>query len=306
MISDRFLWHVGFILTTGLSVVLSILLFTSVADSRLSWLLLMGIAVALELGKIVTLNDHRPVIAGLLIAVSVLGSAGGLSRALDVTGQGVDQSQQHRQLLVAQIEQNNRAIDRYLELDRITDYALPLQQENEQLREKLQALPVVDVPALTSVLALLATLLALPLDWVQALVVLLLAGLLDALMVTFIRGGVLAEGQDGGDGHDGERWPLPEPESTDDPETVETTTKTATPANVQAMADSYAAFRRLMLVRRDSGQPVLSQRACIRQLNLKDRQVRGFFGRLVAEGVLEKRRGQYEWKQEKVRQLRVF
>ena len=52
-----FLLYVGFILTTGLSLMLSILLFTSVADSRLSWMILMGIALALELGKIV---DKRP------------------------------------------------------------------------------------------------------------------------------------------------------------------------------------------------------------------------------------------------------
>jgi len=291
MISRHFLWNVGFILTTGLSVVLSVLLFTSVADSRLSWLLFMGIAVALELGKIVTLNDHRPIIAGLLIVVSVLGSAGGLSRALDVSSQDLDQSRQHRQLLVAQIEQNNRAIDRYIELERIRDYALPLQEANVELREQLKALPAVEVPALTSVLALLATLLALPLDWVQALVVLLLAGLLDALMVTFVRSGVLGEG-----GHDdGDRWPVPELGESSPVEQPVTREASTTPANVQAMAGSYAAFRRMMLTRRDQGLGVLSQRACIRELKLKDRTVRGFFGRLVSEGVLEKKKGQYDW-----------
>lgn len=303
--SPLFLWNVGFILTTGLSVVLSIVLFTSVADSRLSWVLLMAMAVSLELGKIVTLHDHRPIIAGLLIAVSVLGSAGGLSRALDVAGDDLSQAQQHRQLLMAQIEQNHRAIDRYLELDRIREYARPLQQENADLREQLNALPAVEVPALTSVLSLLATLLALPLEWVQAAVVLLLAGLLDALMVTFVRGGVLADPVGGDD----DRWPVPEPEETIDVEKPVTAPKvSASPkgANVQAMAGSYSAFKRLMLSRREEGLPVLSQRACIRELNLRDRTVRGFFGRLVSEGVLVKVRGQYDWRQEKLRQLRVF
>ena len=83
-----FLQYAGFILTTGLSLVLSVLLFTSVADSRLYWVLLMGIALALELGKIITITHRNWVISGLLVAVSVLGSAGGLNRAVTLADYG--------------------------------------------------------------------------------------------------------------------------------------------------------------------------------------------------------------------------
>ena len=264
------MWNAGFILTTLLSLLLSVLLFTSVADSRLSFLVLASMALALELGKIVTL--HRPVIAGLLIGVSVLGSAGGLSRALDTAGDDLQQVEQQRRLILTEIDQNTRAIDRYLELDLIRRDALPLQERNRELREQLNDLPEVDVPELTSVLSLLSTLLALPLAWVEAAVVVLLAGLLDALMVTFIRGG---------GGHDPDRAPLPAPR--------------ATPANVEVMDDSYPVFKRQMLSRRDAGEPVLSQRACVREFGYRDRQVRGFFARLQREGLVEKRGGQFEW-----------
>ena len=68
-----FIEYAGFILTVGLSLVLSVMLFTSVADNRFSWLLLMGIAVALEIGKLLSIHDQSRLLAGLLIAVSVLG-----------------------------------------------------------------------------------------------------------------------------------------------------------------------------------------------------------------------------------------
>ena len=319
------IWNVGFILTSGLSLILSVLLFTSVADSRLSWVILMGIALALELGKVVTINDHKRSIAWLLIGVSVLGSAGGLNRALTVADDSLGTHQQQRSGLQAQIDQtlqamaqnndtiaqNSRSIGRYIELDRIRSDARPLQEENRQLQQeqtRLQAqlsnlqaslgnLEQADLPELTAVLALLATLLALPLQWVQAAVILLLACLLDALTVTFIRDGVLGRLVTDKDHDPDPETKQPVLETDDDPvKPALPVTQQADTANVTAMDNSYPAFKRAMLARRDRGEGVLSQRACIREMNLKDRQVRGFFQRLQAEGIIEKSGGQFEWK----------
>lgn len=314
------LWYSGFILTSGLSLILSVLLFTSVADSRFSWVLLMGIALALELGKILSIQGKNTLIAGLLIGVSVMGSAGGVSSAITVTNAGVDSQQQQRGLLVAQIEQtrrtidqNNQAIDRYIELDQIRRDAQPLQEKNRALNTELNALnhrlntlAAVEVPELVSVFNLLSTLLIVPVEWVRSLVVLLLAGLLDALTVSFIRGGVLQNAPHDSHPEPEDRQPLPEqdrqprqPETTDKP----LITASTTPANVTAMDDSYPAFKRMMLSRRDTGQGVLAQRACIREMNLKDKTVRGFFQRLQDEGVIEKGvRGQFVFAQRVLKQ----
>lgn len=319
-----YLLYVGFILTTGLSLALSILLFTSVADSRLSWLILMGIALALELGKVVTINDQKRVIAGLLIGVSVLGSAGGLNRALTLADDSQNQHQQQRATVQAQIDQtrrmmdqnndtiaqNNQAIERYIELDRIRGDARPLQAENRQLQEEqsrlqtqlenLQAsinnLEQADLPELVAVLMMFATLLALPLQWVQAAVILLLAGLLDALTVSFIRDGALERLTTEGNSPEPEpRLPVPE----EDKEPVLPDAPAALPAsgaNVTAMDNSYPAFRRMMLARRERGEGVLSQRAYIRQTGLRDRLVRQYYSHLQADGVLVKnRRGLFEY-----------
>ena len=69
----------------------------------------------------------------------------------------------------------------------------------------------------------------------------------------------------------------------------------ASPANVTAMDDSYPSFRRMMLSRRERGEAVLSQRACIRELGMRDRVVRGFFRRLQNEELIDKRGGQFEF-----------
>ena len=305
-----FLQYAGFILTTGLSLVLSVLLFTSVADSRLYWLLLMGIAIALELGKIITVNDRgrvNRVISALLISVSVMGSAGGLNRAVSLVDNRQADVRIERQVLQAQveqtlaaIEQNNESIAFYRARNEVRGMVLPLQETNRQLQQELNerqselaSVAPVEVPELVAVLQLLATLLAMELEWVRAFVILLLAGLLDALTVSFIRCGVLERADDfQPDPQD--KLPLPVVDAEPDPAATPVAPVAATPANVTAMDDSYPAFRRMMLSRRDRGEPVLSQRACIRELSLKDRRVREFFRRLQSEGVIEKgNRGQF-------------
>ena len=316
------LLNAGFILTTGLSLMLSILLFTSVADSRLSWVILMGIALALELGKVVTINDHKRTIAWLLIGVSVLGSAGGLNRALTIADDNLSQHAQQRSGIQAQMDQtrllmaqntdtmtqNNRAIERYIELDRIRSDARPLQAENRQLQQEQATLQVqlselqasmkgieqANLPELTAVLTLLATFIALPLAWVQAAVILLLAGLLDALTVSFIRDGILERlvTEDNRSPDPEDRQPLPETsEAQEIP--LSTLSAPADTANVTAMDNSYPAFKRMMLARRERGEGVLSQRAYIRESGLRDRQVREYYRQLQEEGIIEKQGGQF-------------
>ncbi len=309
-----FLQYAGFILTTGLSLVLSVLLFTSVADSRLYWLLLMGIAVALELGKVITVNDTNRmnrVIAALLISVSVMGSAGGLNRAVSLVDNSQADSRMAREVLQAQVdqtlaamEQNNDSIDFYRARNEIRGMVLPLQESNRQLQDELDSLQSElsavkpsEVPELVAVLQLLSTLLAMPLEWVRAFVILLLAGLLDALTVSFIRCGVLDRFvgvEDDFQPDPQDKLPLPEVKTKPEP-VMAPAMPAATPANVTAMDDSYPMFRRMMLARRDRGEAVLSQRACIRELKLKDRTVRGFFQRLQSEGVIDKRGGVFEF-----------
>ncbi len=305
-------------MTSGLSLILSVLLFTSVADSRFSWVLLMGIALALELGKILSIQGKNKLIAGLLIGVSVMGSAGGLSSAIAVTDAGIDSQQQQRVLLMDRIDQtrrtidqNNQAIERYIELDQIKVDALPLQKESRELNTELTALnnqlnelESVKVPELVAVLNLLSTLLLMPVEWVRSLVVLLLAGLLDALTVSFVRGGVLQNTRQGGHPDPEDRQPLPEEESQSETTDKPLITAPSTPANVTAMDDSYPSFKRMMLARRDAGQGVMAQRACIRELNLKDRTVRGFFQRLQDDGVIEKgARGQFMFARNELKQV---
>ena len=303
---------------------LSILLFTSVADSRPSWGILMGIALALELGKVVTINDHKRSIAWLLIGVSVLGSAGGLNRALSLADDGLLQQQQQREGLRMQVDltrqamqqnqqalaQNNASIGEYIQLKQIRNDARPLQAENRELQKaqtqlqadlmslqtKLNDTPQPDLPELLAVLSLLATALALPLEWVQAAVILLLACLLDALTVSFIRDGILERlvTEEGSSPEPGDRQPLPEEEGTDNVK-PETATTAADTANVTAMDNSYPAFRRMMLARRGHGEGVLSQRAYIRETGFRDRQVRKYYGQLQDEGVIEKRGGKFEF-----------
>ena len=321
-----FLQYVGFILTTGLSLVLSVLLFTSVADSRLYWLLLMGIAVALELGKIITVNDHgrmNRVISALLISVSVMGSAGGLNRAVSLVDNSQADVRIERQVLQAQvgqtlaaIEQNNESIAFYRARNEVRGMVLPLQEENRQLQQELNerqselaSVAPVAVPELVAVLQLLATLLAMELAWVRAFVILLLAGLLDALTVSFIRCGVLERltvvVEDDFQPDPQDKMPLPVVEVEPEPVATPVAPAAATPANVTAMDDSYPSFRRMMLARRERGEPVLSQRACIRETGQKERVIRRYYAQLQSEGVIEKRGGQFGFAEPQQRVMRL-
>ncbi|WP_252180239.1 hypothetical protein [Endozoicomonas sp. 4G] len=259
----------------------------------------MGIAVALELGKLVSIHDQSRLLAGLLIVVSVFGSAGGLSRAMAVSDQQFIRIDAQRQGLLAEIEQNNQAIDRYLQLDRIQSGAKPLQQRNESLRQQLAELPRAEVSELGSLIQLLADFLSLPVDWVRASVILLLACLLDALMVNFIRSGMFNRINTPEFDDDPDRATLDDPDLDHTVVGAEpvTTPGNHKPVNVEAMADSYPAFRRMMLSEKELGNQVPSQRSCIRDIGIRERLVRQYFQRLVKEGLVEKIGQKYRWRQ---------
>lgn len=260
----------GFLITAALSAVLSVLLLTSVASNWFSWLLLAAMALVFELGKWCSVYDQRRWIAGLLIAVSVLGSAGGLHRALTINLDNADHIAQVRKLVSEEIEQNNQAIQTYLALQRIRNDVRPLQQRNAELRKQLTSLPQPKVSELAAVLSLLANVLNAHSDVVTGVVILLLAGLLDTLGVLFMH----------------------RPVNGIDTDAAVTTTPKA--KNLETLSHSYPSFKKMQLARRDNGDEVLSQRACIRD-GYKDKQVRGYFQRLVDDGLITKNGSQYDW-----------
>lgn len=260
----------GFYITAGLSAILSILLLTSVASNWFSWLLLAVMALVFEVGKWCSIHDQRRWIASLLIAVSVLGSAGGLHRALTINMDNTDHIAHLRELVSEEIEQNNQAIQTYLALQRIRNDVQPLQQRNAVLRDQLANLPQSKVSELAAVLSLLANVLNVQSDVVTGVVILLLAGLLDTLGVLFMQRPV----NDNIDVPD----ELPAPKA----------------KNLETLSHSYPSFKKMQLARRDNGDEVLSQRACIRD-GYKDKQVRGYFQRLVDDGLITKNGSQYDW-----------
>ena len=270
MISRDSVRYAGFGLTSVLSAILSVLLLTSVANSWSTVLILAAMAMVLELGKWYALYDRRSVIAAALVSVSVLGSAGGLGRSVSIDAGQYDHIVQQRNMVLAEIEQNNQAIRTYLSLDRIKNHAQPLQQRNAELREQLSGLPQPEVSQLASGLHLLASFTGVPLSWVTAAVVLLLATLVDVLGWLFLPVN------------------LPEPKQ----EALGGSQETS--RNVETLAISYPAFRKMQLARREAGEPVLSQRACIRQ-GYGDKPVRRYFQRLAVEGVIEKQGGAFRW-----------
>lgn len=261
----------GFLITAALSAVLSVLLLTSVASNWFSWLLLAAMALVFEVGKWCSIHDQRRWIASLLIAVSVLGSAGGLHRALTINLDNADHIAQVRKLVTEEIKQNNQAIKTYLALQRIRNDVQPLQQRNAELRDQLANLPQLEVSELAAVLSLLANVLNVQSDVMTGVVILLLSGLLDTLGVLFMTRHV------------------------NDIDAVATTASTKPKVkNLETLSYSYPSFKKMQLARRDNGEEVLSQRACIRD-GYKDKQVRGYFQRLVDDNLITKNGSQYDW-----------
>ncbi|MGI0120322.1 hypothetical protein [Zooshikella sp. RANM57] len=206
--------YMGATLSVTLSVALSVLLFASISENYYYSLMFAGLALSFELAKFVALPEiarrksrgdwsgciSASVLFGVLAAASILGSIGGLQSDTQRVQASITKSEQQRvalteqrQLLLDEIAENQKAIDKYIALNRIKNYAQPLQQRNEALRtkaatiqDKISTLSVVQETPMTALLGAIATAVGKDKDVVQVYVFILLAVLLDLVASFFI------------------------------------------------------------------------------------------------------------------------
>ncbi|WP_027709734.1 hypothetical protein, partial [Zooshikella ganghwensis] len=206
--------YVGATLSVTLSVALSVLLFASISENYYYSLMFAGLAIAFELAKFVALpeiarrkqrKDWTGVMGATLLfvtlaAASILGSIGGLQSDTQRVQAAIQKSEQQRvalteqrQLLLDEIAENQKAIDKYIALNRIKNFAQPLQQRNETLRakaatiqDKISTLDVAQETPMTALLGAIATAVGEDKAVVQVYVFILLAVLLDLVASFFI------------------------------------------------------------------------------------------------------------------------
>ncbi|RDH41479.1 hypothetical protein [Zooshikella ganghwensis] len=206
--------YVGATLSVTLSVALSVLLFASISEDYYYSLMFAALAAAFELAKFVALPEiarrksrgdwlgciSASVLFGVLAAASILGSIGGLQSDTQRVQASIEKSEQQRvalteqrQLLLDEIAENQKAIDKYIALNRIKNYAQPLQQRNETLRvkaatiqDKISTLDVAQETPMTALLGAIATAVGEDKAVVQVYVFILLAVLLDLVASFFI------------------------------------------------------------------------------------------------------------------------
>ncbi|RDH41244.1 hypothetical protein [Zooshikella ganghwensis] len=206
--------YTGATLSVTLSVALSVLLFASISENYYYSLMFAGLAITFELAKFVALPEiarrkHRKDWAGVmgatllfvtLAAASILGSIGGLQSDTQRIQASITKAEQQRaalieerQLLLAEVAENQKAIDKYIALNRIKNYAQPLQQRNETLRvkaatiqDKISTLDVAQETPMTALLGAIATAVGEDKAVVQVYVFILLAVLLDLVASFFI------------------------------------------------------------------------------------------------------------------------
>ncbi|MBU2714411.1 hypothetical protein, partial [Zooshikella harenae] len=204
----------GATLSVALSVALSVLLFASISENYYYSLMFAGLAITFELAKFVALpeiarrkkrKDWTGVMGATLLfvtlaAASILGSIGGLQSDTQRVQASIEKSEQQRvalieerQLLLDEVAENQKAIDKYIALNRIKNYAQPLQQRNEALRakaatiqDKISTLGVAQETPMTALLGAIATAVSKDKDIVQVYVFILLAVLLDLVASFFI------------------------------------------------------------------------------------------------------------------------
>lgn len=206
---NHFIAYLGTTLTCTISIVLSVLLFWSISESFYFSCLFAALAISFELAKFMALAEigHRwrcenklgSLTATLLFLVlagtSILGSIGGLNSDTEAAKARLAEIEQQRsglqlqiKSLQSQIEQNNKAIERYIELNRIKNYAQPLQTENQKLREEisglqkqLNTLPEERETSMLAMLHALATAFKVDVEKVQAWSFIVLSVLLDVV-----------------------------------------------------------------------------------------------------------------------------
>ncbi|MDE1465336.1 hypothetical protein [Spartinivicinus poritis] len=206
--------YTGATLSVTLSIALSVLLFWSISENNYYSALFAGLALAFELAKFMALPEiarrkQRKDWAGALSATllfitlataSILGSIGGLQSDTQRVQANIAQQEQkrvslieQRQLLLDEIAENQKAIDKYISLNRIKNFAQPLQEKNKALRQqaselqdKINTVGVAHETPMTALLGAIATAVSEDKATVQVYVFILLAVLLDLVASFFI------------------------------------------------------------------------------------------------------------------------
>ncbi|MDX2319795.1 MAG: Preprotein translocase subunit SecY [Moritella sp.] len=196
------------------SVIFSLLLFLSIHDKLLMQILFGSLAVIFELGKFFAWYEFGERIARkafqaaivalgfycILAIISIGGSIGGINSATNVAQQYVDQRASkvnavNQQILAIddEIALNNKAADKYLELQMISLGVTRIQKENQILREKQATLrierdsaPVAEQGSVISLIASLAKILNTTTENAQSWLVIFLSVLLDIFAAFFV------------------------------------------------------------------------------------------------------------------------
>ncbi|GIC78523.1 hypothetical protein FMO003_15770 [Moritella sp. F3] len=196
------------------SVIFSLLLFLSIHDKLLMQILFGSLAVIFELGKFFAWYEfgeriarkafHAAIIAlgfyCILAIISIGGSIGGINSATNVAQQYVDQRDNKvnaiNQQITAiddEIKLNNKAADKYLELQMISIGVSRIQKENQVLRAKQAELrierdsaPVAEQGSVISLIASLAKILNTTTENAQSWLVIFLSVLLDIFAAFFV------------------------------------------------------------------------------------------------------------------------
>lgn len=196
------------------SIIFSLLLFLSIHDKLLMQILFGSLAVIFELGKFFAWYEFGERIARkafraaftafgfylVLAAISIGGSIGGINSATNVAQQHVDQRSNrvdayNEQIAAidAEISLNNKAADKYLELEMISIGVARIQKQNQALRKQQSELriqrdnlPVTAQGSVISLISSLAKLLNTSTENAQSWLVVFLSILLDIFAAFFV------------------------------------------------------------------------------------------------------------------------
>ncbi|OLQ74299.1 Preprotein translocase subunit SecY [Photobacterium proteolyticum] len=196
------------------SIIFSLLLFLSIDENPVMQLLFGGLAVIFELGKFFAwyeFGERRArrnytgafsafAFYAVLAAISIGGSVGGINSATN-KAQGHVNVQQSKistynmqiDAIEKQIELNNIAAEKYIQMERIATGVARIQKENEQLRRQQQALaaerdslPVVNQGSVIGLIDSLAKSLNVKTQTAQLGLVIFLSVLLDFFAAFFV------------------------------------------------------------------------------------------------------------------------
>lgn len=196
------------------SIIFSLLLFLSIDNDPWMQFLFGSLAVIFELGKFFAWYEFgerraRRNYAGafsalafyvVLAAISIGGSVGGINSAtnaaqghLNVHQSKINAYNMQIDAIEKQIELNNIAAEKYIELERIATGVARIQKENNELRQQQQdlsserdALPVVSQGSVIGLIESLAGALKVPTDMAQLGLVIFLSVLLDFFAAFFV------------------------------------------------------------------------------------------------------------------------